>query len=273
MSNRRDPRVGCPAVTNIPPPQPPGSGAPPPQPPGSYPPPGPQNYQQPPPGYAQGPPPGYPQGPPPKKGTSKLLIGLFACGGLFVAFIILITVIAAIGSNSNNTSTNATTGAGGQPAARDDGGGSGGPGSSKDNPAPVGTNVVVAKGWTLKVNSANLDAGAELAKANQFNKPRLATNKFVTVNVTVTNGSDKPGMAMIEMKVGALPPSGVKVDPSLMVAGVDTLNPTAQLQPGASVTGTLVFELAPADIPSTVLLAEPQFTLDENEDQRFLAIQ
>lgn len=260
MSNGRGPRVRCPAVTNTPPPSP----NPPPDPQG-YPPPAPGQY---PPNYQQP----YQQGPPPKKGTSKALIGLLACGGLFVAFIILIAVVVAVAPKDTNTTTNPTTGAAGQPTGDDDDNAAG-VGSTKDNPAPIGTEVTPAKDWTIKVNTANLDAGADLAKANQFNKPRVAGNKLITVNVTIHNGSDKPGMAMTSMKVGALPPSGVKVDQSFAIAGVDTLNPSAQLQPGASVTGTLVYELAPADIASTVLLAEPQFTIDENEDQRFLAIQ
>jgi hypothetical protein len=199
---------------------------------------------------------------------SKAVIALLVCVGLFVAFIVLIAVVAAVAPKSTTTTT-----PGGQaetPAAPDQ---ATGPGATKDTPAPIGTEISPAKDWTIKVNSANLDATAELAAKNMFNKPRIAGNKLVTVNVTVHNGSDRPGMAMTEMKVAALPPSGVTVDETFAVVGIDDLKPTAQLQPGASVTGTLVYELAPADIAGTVLLAEPQMTLDQNEDQRFLAIQ
>jgi hypothetical protein len=243
-------------VTNpIPPNPPPGQSA-------GYPPPGPGSYPQP---QGYGPPPA-----PPEKGRSKALIALLCCIGLPIALVVVVAVVAAVAPKDNKTSTSPSTEAAGQPAAGDDG--TSGPGATKDDPVPIGTEVTPAKNWTIKVNTANLDAGAELARANQFNKPRIAGNKLITVNVTIHNGSDKPGMAMTEMKVGALPPSGVKVDQSFAIAGVDTLNPAAQLQPGASVTGTLVFELPVADIPTTVLLAEPQFSLDENEDQRFLAI-
>jgi hypothetical protein len=175
---------------------------------------------------------------------------------------------------ANAPKTTTTLGASGEetpgaPAAPE----AAGPGATKDNPAPIGTEVSPAKDWTIKVNSADLDAGAGLAKLNMFNKPQVAGNKLVSVNVTIHNGSSRPGMAMSAMKVAALPPSGVTVDESFAIAGADTLNSSAQLQPGASITGVLVYELAPADIAGTVLLAEPQLTLDQNEDQRFLAIQ
>lgn len=207
-----------------------------------------------------------------------MLIGLLACTGLFVAFIIIVAVIAAV-APKDTTATRSTSAADPPAAGNNEPGQSGepgdesGPGATKDDPAPIGTEVTAAKDWTIKVNSSNLDATADLAAKNMFNKPQIAGNKLVTVNVTIHNGSDKPAMALTSMKVGALPPSGVRVDQVFAVVGVDTLNPAAQLQPGASITGTLVYELAPADIPSTVLLAEPQFTLDTNEDQRFLAIQ
>jgi hypothetical protein len=72
---------------------------PPPPPP---PPPGPPDYRPP---AGQYPPPG----PPPKKGKSKLLIGLLACGGLFIAVIILGLIIGAVAPKPT-TSTTATAG-------------------------------------------------------------------------------------------------------------------------------------------------------------------
>lgn len=146
-------------------------------------------------------------------------------------------------------------------------------GATKDSPAPIGTQVSPAKDWTIVVNSANLDATAEIVAANMFNKPRVAGNRLISVNVSVHNGSDRPASPMGNLNVGALTPAGVKVEPAFAVTGIDTIKTTQQLQPGGTLTGLLVYELAPADIPATVLLAEPQITLDANEDQRFLAIQ
>lgn len=186
--------------------------------------------------------------------------------------IVAITVIAAV-SPKTSTTTTAAPGAG-EPESTDAApSGNTGPGASKDNPVPIGTPVEVAKDWSFKVNSVDLDANAEMLKGNMFNKPQVEGNQFVAVNATIRNGSSKPAMAMTALKVGALPPSGVRVEQTFMTAGVQTISPSAQLQPGAEVTGLLIFELAPADIAQTVLLVEPQLTLDVNEDQRFFAIQ
>jgi hypothetical protein len=258
-----------PAVTNPTPPNqpgqsadyPPGPGSPPP----NYPPPGAPGYGPPPQGYGQ------PPGPPPKKGGGGKTV-LIILAVIFGGMILLCGVGGVLIANApKTTTTERATGAtpgGGQdtPAA---------PvvGASKDNPAPIGTPVSPAKDWTVVVNSANLNATPEIVAANMFNKPRVATNQLVSVNVSVRNGSDRPGSPMSNLNMGALTPAGVKVEPAFAVTGIDTLKSTQQLQPGGTLTGLLVFELAPADIPQTVLLAEPQLTLDTNEDQRFLAIQ
>lgn len=145
--------------------------------------------------------------------------------------------------------------------------------SSKATPIPIGTAVEVAKGWTVKVNLANLDADAVLAKANQFNKPQPG-EKFVLVNVTITNGGDKPEAAFTSLKLSYLPPSGIAVDGlgSCLVSAPDKIDSMAQMQPGAVATGNLCFSVKIADIPNGLLLGEPQFTLDKNEDQKFFAL-
>ncbi len=245
-------------MTNPTPPPPPGQQAGYPQPPGSPN----QPYGAPPPG-------GY--GPPPKKGRSPLLVGLIACGALFVLMIVALTIIAAVAPKDSATSTTVS----GAAAPGDDRSGEApsGPGATKDNPAPIGTTVEVAKDWSFTINAVDLDANAEMLKGNMFNKPQVDGNRFISVNATIRNGSDKPGMALGQLKIGALPPSGVRVDQTYMTAGIKAIDPSAQLQPGAQITGEIIFELDPADIPNTVVLVEPQFTLDVNEDQRFFAIQ
>jgi hypothetical protein len=145
--------------------------------------------------------------------------------------------------------------------------------SSKATPIPVGTAVEVAKGWTVKVNLANLDADALLAQSNQFNKPQPG-EKFVLVNVTITNGGDKPEAAFTSLKLSYLPPSGIAVSglSSCLVSAPDKIDSMAQMHPGAVATGNLCFSVKIADIPNGLLLGEPQFTLDTNKDQQFFAL-
>ncbi|WP_208028789.1 DUF4352 domain-containing protein [Rhabdothermincola sediminis] len=168
--------------------------------------------------------------------------------------------------NATNNAPNANAGTG---ASSD---GEGGGESSASTPVPIGTAKTVAKGWDLKVNSANLDADAALAAVNQFNTPQPGT-KFVLINVSLTNNSDKPASPLTNVKMSMLPSSGVAVDStSCMVSAPDMLDPMAQMQPGATATGNVCFQMKPEDIATSLFLAEPQFTMDKVEDQVFFAI-
>ncbi len=146
------------------------------------------------------------------------------------------------------------------------------PASTQQNPIPLGTDVEVAKGWNLKVNSANLDGNALAAEANMFNTPAPGT-QYILVNVTITNNSGEPASPLFEMKLSALPPSGVAADPAFVAELPGQLDTTAQMQPGAAMTGVIPFEVPTAEVIGTVLLGQSQFTLDENKDQKFFALQ
>jgi hypothetical protein len=69
-----------------------------------------------------------------------------------------------------------------------------------------------------------------------------------------------------------LPPSGVAVDTAFVAGVPNEIDSTAQMQPGASATGSLVFEVPSADVDNTVMLGQSVFTLDAKKDQKFFAI-
>lgn len=146
------------------------------------------------------------------------------------------------------------------------------PESSPDNPIPLGTEIEVAKDWMLTVNSAELDGNATVAAGNQFMTPDEG-KQYVLVNVTLTNNSDQPGSPMMNVRLSLLPPSGVAVDSALVVSLADEIQLSADMQPGASMTGVIPFEVNSADVAGTVLLGQSQFTLDKAKDQKFFAIQ
>jgi hypothetical protein len=101
-----------------------------------------------------------------------------------------------------------------------------------------------------------------------FNRP-AAGQQLMAVTVTVHNGEDRPGP--MDFNLGLLTPSGVKLTEKFM-AGVPRFDRYAQLQPGGSMTGELVYEVPVADAATVVLIAEPTLTLDTVKDQRFLAL-
>lgn len=146
------------------------------------------------------------------------------------------------------------------------------PASTQQKPIPVGTAVEVAKGWDVKVDSAELNADATVAQGNEFIKPDPG-NQFVLVNVSITNKSDQPAAAFTNVKLSLLPPSGVAIDTAIVADVPNEIDPLAQLQPGVTVTGALVFEVPADAVNGSVLLGQSVFTLDAKKDQKFFAIQ
>ena len=146
------------------------------------------------------------------------------------------------------------------------------PASTRENPIPIGTDTEVAAGWNLKVNSAELDGNATASGGNEFITPE-AGNQFVVVNVTITNKSDQPDEPFINLKLSLLPPSGVAADTEFITSAPNQIDTTAQMQPGASATGNVVFQVPSAEAAQSVLLGQSVFTLDEAKDQKFFAIQ
>lgn len=227
------------------------------------------------------PPPHYaPPPPPPTKsgGSKKMLYGLLSCGAVFL-LIVIIGAASSGGSKKDPIAVEApvtTTAQGsaptGLPPTTPAPPTTQAPGS-KANPAPIGTPISPAKDWTVTVVSAEVDATPRLFGVNQFNKPDPGT-QYVAVTVNVLNGSKRPNSIGSNVKLGLLGTSGVKIDTSFAVVNDHAeLKTHAQLQPGASLTGELVFEVPTGDIAATMLLAEPTMTLDEVKDQRYLAIQ
>jgi hypothetical protein len=183
-------------------------------------------------------------------------------------------LFATLGESSTKTDSNTATN--NAPNAGQAGGGSGGtsaPAADKSKPIAIGTPAEVAKGWTVTVVSAETNADATLKAANDFNKPE-AGKQFVTVKVTVTNNSDKPAAPLTNVKLSLLPGSGVAVDSAFTCTGLpDKFDSMAQMQPGATLTGNLCFQVKTEEVPTVLLLAEPQFTVDKVQDQKFFAIQ
>lgn len=147
-----------------------------------------------------------------------------------------------------------------------------GPGTTPADAMPIGQETSPAAGWVIKVTGPATDVTAAVKKANQFNPPRTPGNVLVGVPVTLRNVTGKPASPNTDVKVGLLTPSGAILTPLLMVASYDTANLNVSLQPAGELTGTVLYEVPAADVSATVLLAEPRFTLDENDDQRFLAV-
>jgi Divergent InlB B-repeat domain len=140
------------------------------------------------------------------------------------------------------------------------------PGSSRDNPIPIGTwgpvpsSFVVPAGWQMRVNSATPDATAQVLAANMFNDPPQAGHQFFMFSVSYQwtgQGSADAGDADFDLSaVGAANVSyaqgtdscGVLPDPdyALETIGVSVFT-------GGTVTGNECFSVLQSDASSLVL--------------------
>jgi invasion protein IalB len=205
-----------------------------------------------------------PAGPPKKKGHGCLWAAL-AVGGVILLLGVVLTVVGVANTSKTTTGSPVAVPSSTTTAPAE-------PGTTQAAPAPVGTTVSPAKDWFVTVNSAETNGNATAARANQFNRPQPG-GQFVIVNLTVRNGSDKPNAALSQLKLTMLGPSGVASPQSFSCAQIATpFSQFAQLQPGASTTGNLCFEVPAAEAATSVLLAEPTITVDKVKDQRFLAL-
>ena len=221
-----------------------------------------------PPGYYRPAPMGYP---PPVRPGRRWLAPLLACAGAFLGVVVVAALLSPKDPAPSPPSSTATvtlrpTTTVRPTTTRPDSG----PGSSADQPAPVGTAVEPAKGWTVTVTKVDADANAKMAKAAWYLRPGSG-KRYVLVTLEVTHQGEQKGTLFAEMKFAMRLPDGATVGPMFNPMR-DHLEIGQQLPPQGTKTGTLAFELPKGDVAQAVLLAEPMFTLDGEKDQRFLAL-
>lgn len=185
--------------------------------------------------------------------------------------VVLVAVFATVGEGSSSNSGNKAPNASSNSDSTKPGhANTPKEGADKAQPIPVGTEIKVSSGWDFKVNSVELNANAKLQQANQFNTPDDG-KQFVLVNVSMSNKSGKPDSPLTNLKVSLLPPSGVAIS-SDFASVTDQCDSTTQLQPDAVYTCNEIFQVNVADADTSLLLVEPQFTIHQNDAQRFFSL-
>ena len=188
--------------------------------------------------------------------------------GSIVAAIVFMAVVANAvndalgGSDSKVSSPSSNAAAGGSSAVSDQGSQAGEAGSTRENPAPLGSSVE-GKDWTIKVNSVSLNANDEVKKANSFNDAPEKGTVYIMVNYTATyTGDDAEGQMPMMTSVDYVTADGVTIDGTeKMVVGPKPIDLSTNLYKGASVTDNDVFQVpTPAD---GVLVVRPGMIADK----------
>jgi hypothetical protein len=136
------------------------------------------------------------------------------------------------------------------------------PGSTEKSPIPLGTSAPLPNGWTLTINSVNIDAGAIIAAANpnNVNPPAGFTDVLVSITATYTGTGTsffQPGYTLratgasktVYTTFGSL--CGIAPTPNLYVT-------QPQTSTGGTISGIAACYFMPTyDASTLALFAEP----------------
>lgn len=150
----------------------------------------------------------------------------------------------------------------------------GGDVGTRENPVPLGQSADVGGGWTLTVNSVNLNANDEVAAANEFNEPPPDGDVYVVVNITATfngEGSDTAGVDIAALGEGTNAVSGAGTSEKYAVAPDPIYDGFVEVFSGGTTEGNVVLEVPTADIDTLVLIGQSFLSFNDS-DRKFFAV-
>lgn len=143
---------------------------------------------------------------------------------------------------------------------------------TRDNPIPLATFVEVGDGWSMRVNSANLDATQLILGDNQFTDPPAEGNVYVIVNITARyDGADASSNAGVQVNLLGTG-TNAAIDQAYTSPPGERYNSSVELFQGGETTGEIVFEVSPADLGSLVAIGQAYFAFDD-DSRAFFALQ
>ncbi|WP_166787160.1 DUF4190 domain-containing protein [Cryobacterium sp. TMT2-23] len=138
---------------------------------------------------------------------------------------------------------------------------------TRENPAPLGTTVVVKNAgvpaWEVTLNASTLDANAAMAAENQFNDAPAAGSQWAMVPVTVKYVGTETGNPAFDLTFSFVSAAGTTHQVFDHIAmGPNELSATNDLYPGATATGNVVIEVPSADVAIGTWTVKPIFGED-----------
>ncbi|WP_165217054.1 DUF308 domain-containing protein [Schaalia sp. ZJ1691] len=145
----------------------------------------------------------------------------------------------------------------------------GGVGTSRDNPAPLGTKIS-SDDWEVTVNSVNLNATDTILASNSFNEPPAEGETYILVNLTITYTGDDPQGEMPFTDVTYVSAEGKSFNTftkSLLYP--EQLDTVTTMYEGGSISGDIPIAVTAADVSKGVLAVAPEF----GDTKVFVALQ
>ena len=134
---------------------------------------------------------------------------------------------------------------------------------TRDNPVPIGVPADMGDGWTVTVNSVDLNANEELVGGSMFNDEPPAGSVYILINVTATyNGSDDKATPFMYMS--GVTSSNLEIDGlDNFVLAPDSFDSISDVFAGGSETGDFALTVPIAELDSLVLYTNLGFIGDD----------
>lgn len=144
----------------------------------------------------------------------------------------------------------------------------GGDAGTEAEPLPLGTEADLGNGWRIRVDSANLNATADVLAADEFNQEPSEGMRYAVVSVTMFfdgDGTKQRESPALGLDVSLWGSDRVERSESFVMASLDDeIDSMSDIAAGSSLTGTAVFEVG-ANETDLALLATPTISFDRTE--------
>jgi hypothetical protein len=134
---------------------------------------------------------------------------------------------------------------------------------TRDNPVPLGQEAQVGP-WKVKVLEVTLDADDIVYNHSEFNEPPRAGSHYVLIKLEATRTGEEAAAFWVDTYYEFIGSGGETFE--VAYADIpDPISETAEADPGASISGNLVFEVSSDQISDGTLRLSEAFSFEDVE--------
>ena len=135
------------------------------------------------------------------------------------------------------------------------------PGTTRDNPVPIGTAIDTPNGWRIAVLSVTPNANKLIAaQSRYYNNPPDEGHQYFMARLSIVRIGD--AVSLLDRDFDAVGGSNVSYDSGCGYSTPDYL-PRVEVFPGGSVTGNVCWEIRSSDVGSLVMYYDPVYDRSE----------
>ena len=135
------------------------------------------------------------------------------------------------------------------------------PGTTRDNPVPIGTAVDMPNGWRIAVLSVTPNANKLIDEHNYFYTPPDEGHQYFVARLSIVRIGDST--KRLDRDFDAVGGSNVAYDTGCKYESVPDALRSREVFPGGSVTGNVCWQVRVGDVGSLVMFYDPVYDRSE----------